>query len=407
MSKHNTVHICMMSSLHSPYDDRIYWKQALSLKKAGYQVTHICLGEKELDELSEHGIRLVQIRKKSYSKHLLLDALARKIAPANEYSRILQKAAGLKADIYHMHDLQLLKIAPAIKALPYNPLLIYDVHEPNPVTLADAEVNNPLMKVFMKTYAGYIHYWELRKAKYSDLVIATEENVAQNFKDHLAHIPVEIIYNYCNWTVPTINEMPDKRFDFIYSGGIRRRRGAMEMLHAMVILREQGIKARLLMIGLVCDPGLKEEMEKFIESKSLSKQVTLHLPVPYEKVTDFYKASRCGLAFFDTKKVNHIIMPIKIFEYIAFGLPVITTGIGHMKKITETYHTGLTVEPGNIAELAEAMKKLMTQEKLYNTLRQNCLNLYRTQFNWQQMEKKLTLIYKGLLENRTQEKQAE
>jgi glycosyltransferase involved in cell wall biosynthesis len=310
---------------------------------------------------------------------------------------MLRKARKLKADVYHLHDLQLNKIAAKIKVLPHKPILIYDVHEPNPITLADAEFDNLLVNWTMQGYARFIHHWELRKSKIFDLIITTEENVARKFRDHLQNIPVEIIYNYCNWTLQPTTESVVKKYDFIYTGGIRRRRGAMEMLQAIVMLREQGIKAKLLMVGPVCDQGLQEEMEQFIDKEALTKQVTLHPPVPYEQITEFYKASRCGLAFFDTKKVNHIIMPIKIFEYIAFGLPVICTGIGHMKRITEAHHTGITVEPGNTTQLAEAMKKLMTEDKFYKTLRHNCLNLYKTQFNWQQMEKKLLGLYEDLL----------
>jgi hypothetical protein len=31
----------MISSLHGLYDDRIYWKEALTLKHAGYDVIHL------------------------------------------------------------------------------------------------------------------------------------------------------------------------------------------------------------------------------------------------------------------------------------------------------------------------------------------------------------------------------
>ncbi len=41
--------VCMISSLHGPYDDRIYWKEALSLKKRGYDVFHVTTGENEQD----------------------------------------------------------------------------------------------------------------------------------------------------------------------------------------------------------------------------------------------------------------------------------------------------------------------------------------------------------------------
>ncbi len=71
--------VCMISSLHGLYDDRIYWKEALSLKNHGYDVIHVTTGEDDLDFVSEHGIRLIQVKKKRYFRNPYLDILFRKI----------------------------------------------------------------------------------------------------------------------------------------------------------------------------------------------------------------------------------------------------------------------------------------------------------------------------------------
>jgi len=120
----------MISSLHGLYDDRIYWKEAISLKNHGYEVIHVTTGEADLDFMSEHGIRLIQIKKKRYFRNPYLDFFFRKITfRQGVYKKIFSICAALKADVYHYHDIQINRLTRKLKMLPHLPVLIYDVHE--------------------------------------------------------------------------------------------------------------------------------------------------------------------------------------------------------------------------------------------------------------------------------------
>ncbi|MFW6224135.1 MAG: glycosyltransferase, partial [Bacteroidota bacterium] len=95
--------------------------------------------------------------------------------------------------------------------------------------------------------------------------------------------------------------------------------------------------------------------------------------------------------------VNQTIMPIKTFEYIAFGLPAVCSDVGHMGRITREYNTGIAVAPDQISEIAGAMKKLISDTSLYSTQRSNCLVLYEKKFNWKYMEQHLAALYDTML----------
>ena len=122
--------VCMISSLHGLYDDRIYWKEALSLKNHGYDVIHVTTGEDDLDFVSEHGIRLIQVKKKRYFRNPYLDILFRKITFRPDiYKKMFGICEALHADVYHYHDIQINRFSRKLKQLSHAPTLIYDVHE--------------------------------------------------------------------------------------------------------------------------------------------------------------------------------------------------------------------------------------------------------------------------------------
>lgn len=394
----NTRTICMMSSLHSLYDDRIYWKEALSLKKAGYHVIHLAVGDEEQDFVSEHGIRMIQVKKyKKGTGNLFFNHLSKRFSTDNEYRQLLAVARALQADVYHLHDLQLNKIARQLQSLPHKPRLVYDVHEPYPITIADGDYKGFLFKRFMKLYARYIYHWELKRSAVYDMIIATEANVAEKFRRHFPCKKVEIIYNYCDTGAENFPDVAEKKYDFIYAGGIRRRRGAMEMLKAVKLLKEGNLPVKLLLVGVICDEGLEEDMRQYLTRNKLEDCVEIMSPIPYRQVLKLYTASRCGIAIFNRQLVNQTIMPIKTFEYIAFGLPAVCSDVGHMGRITREYNTGIAVAPDQISEIAGAMKKLISDTSLYSTQRSNCLVLYEKKFNWKYMEQHLAALYDTML----------
>ena len=126
--------VCHISFNHSPFDDRIYWKELLSLKEAGYETVHIAVGDDDLDFVSEEGIRIIVIKKvilfKRFTKYPLLSkALQALFIRKGTINAIFKVAKSLAASIYHYHDLQINAIAKALKNLPNKPKLIYDAHE--------------------------------------------------------------------------------------------------------------------------------------------------------------------------------------------------------------------------------------------------------------------------------------
>ncbi len=393
------VKVCMISIMHGLYDDRIYWKEALSLKKYGYDVYHIGVGNEDKEFISDHGIKLIQVGRQKYFENPYADKLYRIFTfKKNIYKKILAIAAGLKADVYHFHDLQINKIGKQLKSLAHKPKVIYDVHEPYPVIIGNSASNNLLSGIIHWIYSTYINHWELKCSKNYDYIISTEENVNNKYKNYLKTGNVDIIYNYSDLN-SKIDEIPfeKRKYDTIYCGGIKPARGIIMIIETARIAKIKSRNLKFLIIGPVHEKRLKKKLVELIKKYGLSENIILRDPVPYNRVSEYYNNSKTGLAVFLDNPVHHIILPIKLFEYMAFGLPVICSDFGHFAEYVNGNNIGKLVNPAKPGEIYNALVEILDNKKIYKQYRDNGIRASNGKYNWSLMEKKLNSIYSSIL----------
>jgi glycosyltransferase involved in cell wall biosynthesis len=387
--------ICMISCLHGLYDDRIYWKEALSLQKNGYSVCHIGVGDKDGDTVSDEGIRLIEIKRITYFKNPYADKLFRILSfRPSVYSKIFRIAESLQAGVYHLHDLQLNRIGPGLKQLKHKPKVVYDVHEPYPEIIRYLNPTNVISSLISVIYSKFIEKWQLKKAREYDLIIATEENVAGYFSRVTEK--VRIIHNYSSFSG---EDQPSMKMEYnaIYAGGISSRRGISEMLEVARSAKKEGLNFKILFIGPVKETGLEKKIRKYINRHNLESVFFLKKMVPYEQIKEYYSRSGIGICLFRDNPVYHILLPIKIFEYMAFGLPVLCNDFGHPGRIIKKEKCGIATGNPEPEEILNAMLKILNDKKLYSEMSVNGKTAVETTYNWKNEEKKLLGLYQELL----------
>ena len=391
--------VCMISCTHGLYDDRIYWKEALSLKKHGYDVYHIGVGPENKEFISEHGIKLIHVRRIKYFNNSAIDKLYHYLIPGkNVYKKILKIAANLRADVYHLHNLQINRIGKQLKSLRHNPKVIYDVHEPFPETIRHFRKRSLLMRIIKWIYSVYVYRWELKCSKYYDYIIPTEEFVYNRFKSYLKKDNIDIIYNYTDLNSKNKN-IPDikREYDAIYCGSITKFRGVQPIIETARIARMESRNLKFLILGPVWEPGLRKKINSLIQEYGLSNNVIIKDMVPYNQVSTFYNNSKIGLAIFLDNPITQIILPIKTFEYMAFGLPIVCSNFGHLLKYTTANNTGIPVNPKNPVEIYDAIVKILDNKSIYEEYQNNSLKASKEKYDWSLMDKKLIGIYLKIL----------
>jgi glycosyltransferase involved in cell wall biosynthesis len=389
--------VCMISCLHGLYDDRIYYKEALSLKNHGYDVIHITTGEQDLDFVSEHGIRLIQVKKKRYFRNPYLDILYRKITfRPDVYKKLLGICKALNTDVYHYHDIQINRFSRKLKLLSNTPSLIYDVHEDfSDLILSGKSLSSPVRWLF-RLYANWLNRWELSHASSCDFIITAVDHICKKFGKMAANGKAAVIYNYTTLQPDTILPAAHKKYDAIYCGQINPLRGAMEIAQAVVLAKKVIPGIKVLLLGPVPDELYKKALLDVISGNNLQDNLILYGNVPYREIGTFYQDSRIGLGIFMPVSIFYYGIQIKTFEYMAFGLPVICSNFGTIDQIIRETGSGITVDPQSPEAISESLIALLTNKELYNTCSTNGRLAVKNKYNWKTEETKLLDIYKGL-----------
>lgn len=396
--------VCLLADRHYLYDDRAYWKICLSLKKNGYQVHYLVIGKENGEGVTEEGIHFKLIKQKNFIPQRHFNYLIKKLLPiSDEYKEALNYCAEIKADVYQIEDLRLNRITEKIKNLPHKPKLIYDLREPRDNNLKDIQFRDTLVPKFLtNAYSDYIQRWEYSKSKLFDYIFAVDDGIYYRVKKNVPEIPVELIYNFTN-LCESRKSIPiaQRRYDAAYVGNINKIRGGVTAVKSIKKVVEKFPNFKLLLLGKIHEQTIKDEITAYITENRLEKNIVLEGSVPYEKVPEYYNQTKIGLNPLSYAKAHLEIIQIKLFEYMNYGIPIITSDFGYMKKYIEENEVGLTVPPDDESALADAIITLMSDSGLYTKLSENGIRAVDERFNWDEMEKKMLDIYDSLLTHAT------
>lgn len=372
----NIAKVCILVTVHSTFDTRIFHKQARTLVRAGYDVTLIAQHDK--DEIV-NGVNII--------------ALPRPRSRFRRFFGLTWQAFRLalhqRADVYHFHDPELLPIGILLKLFTHAKV-IYDVHEDyRQIIRLKHWIPKPI-RGFVANLVGYI---EVIGGSIFDAVITVNEFIKVRFSSD----KVVVIKNYPLLDLEGNDSNPVRSgsdIKLIYVGGLNRGRGIYEMIKAMTYLdRCRNVRLRLL--------GRFDELDELDTEKKIRtlpgfKQTELVGCIPHPQVYDYLHTSHIGLVCLHPVGGYPLSLPVKLFEYMAAGLPVIASEFPLWKEIIEGNRCGLTVDPLNPRGIAKAIEYLIEHPELRQEMGANGRRAVQEKYNWEQESKKLLNLYARL-----------
>ena len=348
--------VCILTSVHPPFDDRIFHKEAKTLVKAGYDVVLIVQHNKE--EIID-GVRIVPLPK-----------------PRNRFERMTRVAWRLfglalkeKADVYHFHDPELIFVGLILKI--FRKKVVYDVHENVSKQILNKDwLGNPFIR---KLAATVFNVFEQFSVFFFNGIVAATEDIARKFSPSktilLRNFPIlELIDN-----AKPIDVEKTKKV-VIYAGGLTRIRGIKEIIQAMEYLDD---KAELWLLG----KWGSKEFEK--ECRSLKGwQYTKYLG--YKKLEEVYgymKKSNIGIAILYPIKNYLNSLPVKAFEYMSCSLPIIMSNFPYWQEIFKD--CALFADPKDPKDIATKIEYLLKNPGIAKKLGTRGRNLVEKKCSWE------------------------
>jgi glycosyltransferase involved in cell wall biosynthesis len=377
--------VCILTSAHQATDSRIFHKEAVSLARGGHQVELLAPDAEFKDD---HWVDGVLVRPLRRSKGRLFRG---PLSRGRRWLELLARALASKADVYHFHDPELLPLGLILKRLT-GARVIYDSHE----TLAHVVLARQYIPERLRKMVSRAMRWaEPRLARTLDAVIVTNEESTALFPG--AH-RLCVLYNYVDTDLFAPAPEAQREEQIIYvAGRLGRSQGLMTVAHAFARVHGGRPTARLMLIGDIPDVQVKMEFDTILQEGGAREAVTLLGRIPHREVVAHIQRSAVGL-FAGLDVPNHVLAtPIKLFEYMACGIPVVASNYGFLDQYVTEPGAGLLFDPRSAESLAEALDYLLGHPDEAAAMGARGLAIVQREWNWRAMERRLLALYEGLL----------
>jgi glycosyltransferase involved in cell wall biosynthesis len=364
-----------LTSAHPAFDVRIFHKECKALARAGYEVVLIAPAE---EDGTYDGITIKHLR-------VWKSRLARLTGgPLAAYRNALE----VDADVYHFHDPELIPVAMLLRLQGKN--VIYDIHEDLPRTISYKPYIPRFLRGSVSRAAESIENWAARRC--SALVAATPtiENRFRRVNKNLV-----VLNNYpkieeIESSVPSVDNGAEGTL--LYVGmRITRARGAEEMVRSMGLL-PRNLRARLKLVGQWGTPDLPEALSKIPGWE----RTTFVGPLGRKEVARELQNACVGLVILHPEPNYVASQPVKLFEYMCAGIPVIVSDFPVCRQIVEQAGCGIVVNPLDAHEIAGAMEFLLTHPEEAEQMGRRGLQAILERYNWANEEKTLLQLYGDL-----------
>lgn len=354
---------------------RIFHKECIDLVAAGYDVSLV--GRSDIKRVL-NSVRIIPIRKTH-------GRLTRAVFASRN---IYHQAVKLNADIYHIHDPELIPVGILLRIR--GKKVIYDAHEDLPEQI----FHKLWIPLFLRGFFSKTATLVLRISGlvfFSGIVAATP-TIEKKF-------PSSKTVLVCNFPIleefDTCQKMPfaDRPYGLAYIGGISEIRGIREIVKSLELLSDQDVCLQL------AGNFESDELEIEVTQQKGWDKVDYRGWLDREQVGNLLCGVRAGLVLLHPAKNYIDAFPVKMFEYMAAGIPVIASNFPLWKEIVEGEECGLCVDPLKPEEIAEAIQWLFDHPEEAETIGLNGRKAVEEKYNWESESKKLLSLYEEVLSN--------
>jgi glycosyltransferase involved in cell wall biosynthesis len=367
--------VCLLSSVRPATEHRILSKEGASLVRAGYRVSIVAP--------HPHDAVLSGIVIKAVPK--FTSRLARMVRnPWFVYREALRQCA----DVYHFHDPALMPVGWLLKL--HGKRVLYDVREDTP---ADIHDKYWIPRGAQPVVAWAIDIAEKLSGRMLDGIVAATPHIGQRFP----RSKTVVVQNFplLDEAFPASHPYLERPPLVLYIGSINAVRGVPELVDAIGLLPET-LRARLALGGEFEPAALEQE----VRQKPGWKRTDYTGWQDRRGLLDLLSRARVGVVPFLPTANTRDAQPIKLFEYMIAGLPIVASNLPRLREIVTKVQCGILVEPGQPEAMAEALQWLLEHPTEAQAMGHRGRQAVLQTYNWNSQAQLLVDLYRKVTGNR-------
>lgn len=374
MEKVKVVHL---TSVHSPFDSRIFQKECKSLAQAGFEVFLVAPHGKR-EEVA--GVTILPFEGEP----------RRTIRMTRTARQVVSLAARENAALYHLHDPELLPWCGLLKK--NGGLVVFDMHEDLPHQIKNKRWVPRLFRPLLAWSARFSEKILLRNIPtiYAEKSYALTREWIRESVDILNFPRVGLLGQ--------MKKMPSggSRFNLGYIGTVTPERGSLVILEALAKVQTSGREVGFECIGKIPRSHQRELRDRMGDLNLKDVALVGYLPPEqgWKKMAGF----DVGLAVLHPIANYLESYPTKIFEYMSMGIPAIVSDFPLYRKIIEKHQCGILVDPLDANSIAEAIMRLMDSPDEAAAMGERGRQAARSHYSWESEQVKLLGFYSRILQ---------
>jgi len=384
------INVCMIAYTEYYTDARIK-SYVTGLNDNGIKVYLYCLKDSFSKKDSENNLNLIFLQNKYQGKNALLYIFFYLFFFIKAFFAVSIGFFKYKFDVVHVHNMPDFIVFCAFVPKIFGKKIILDMHDVMTATF-DTKFHGIGNKVIRKI----ILLQSIISTFFSDVLICTNKSQLIYLENEgLKSENTKIFLNLPNanyFRKRTI--IPNNNyFSLIYHGTITERLG-LDLIVKAVELASKHIDVRLSIIG---DGELKNELIEYCKFNNLFYDIVVFYPfIPVNKLQKELKKHDAGIIGNRKSELTQkIMLPVKLMEYIAVGLPVISPNLEVIREHIDEDMV-LYYEADDVKDMANKILLLSKDSKLRENIIANSQRFFKS-YNWERQKMEYVGLIKSLI----------
>lgn len=178
-----------------------------------------------------------------------------------------------------------------------------------------------------------------------------------------------------------------------FVGGLRPWHGVDVLPELLDRLRERHPGVRLVIAG---DGPMRGQLEREARERGIEESILFTGALPHEEVADLIRCFDVALAPYPRPEHDFYFSPLKLFEYMACGVPVVAARLGQISEVVRDGETGLLYPPDESEALFAACDRLLDDPELRRRIGGAAAREVHDRYTWDHNAARITDLARSL-----------